>query len=75
MRKRTLLQIGLEVTPELFEVIDHAKGTRSRGPVIEELLWESPGIQRSARALQIERKPRNGRGRPRKTEKASVDNQ
>jgi|GEM_PF-5017783 len=65
MRKNTNLRgLSVEVTEELLEIIDHAKGKRRRGPVVEDLLWESPMVKALAKSLMLERAPRPGIGRP-----------
>lgn len=64
-RGRTLERIDLRITEELFAAIENAVGDRSRNRCIEEWLWRIKEIRESAGALELNRKERNHRGRPR----------
>jgi len=52
-----------EMTHELGQAIDLARGDRDRGPSIEEWLWSVPAIRRAAKDLGIEKPARPKPGR------------
>jgi hypothetical protein len=50
-------------TDELMEVIDAAKGSQDRNPFIEDALWASPYIVKTAQEMGVGKPERPSRGR------------
>jgi hypothetical protein len=46
-------RVLLEVTEELAEAIDEARGSTPRSSWIEKILWQSPRVQLAAETLNI----------------------
>lgn len=65
----------LAVTDELLEVVNAARGERSRNAAIEDWLWSHPRVRATAKRLGIERQPRPERGKYQRSARGNLGRQ
>ena len=61
---RNMKRIMLEITPELFEALEHARDGAPRNAYIERQLWRTKGVRDGAERAGVEdpKRPEDGRG-------------
>ena len=69
MPETKMPRVQVQMTEELLDAIDLARGDKKRNPAIESWLWRIRDIQKAANKLKLKRRKRKPPGRPSLAEK------